>query len=234
MKSASQNSVVIEPVTDNVLLNTPRRTRTSSLLIRSQTATYGELTEKVCLDCGLVKPLSDFYTKPKISTYCRACHNVRCVRWQHNNPDKHKASEAAYRERNRARIRSKYQENQALHRRRHPDHYYARNQVTIALKTGRLVKGPCVVCGTTKQIQAHHPDYTKPLDVMWLCRLHHKEEHTKTAPSNAVLVSNKSRESKNPPHLLVTSLNPGRGTCLFPIPAPDSEIKQELLTEIIC
>jgi hypothetical protein len=46
-----------------------------------------------------------------------------------------------------------------------------------AVRSGFLVKQPCSVCGTTNFIDAHHPDYTEPLKVIWLCRLHHGELH---------------------------------------------------------
>lgn len=51
----------------------------------------------------------------------------------------------------------------------------ARRAVRHALETGRMVRGVCH-CGNTKA-QAHHDDYSKPLDVRWLCRPHHNEVH---------------------------------------------------------
>ena len=48
----------------------------------------------------------------------------------------------------------------------------ANNKVYYALKTGKLTKGICEVCGDPK-VHAHHDDYDKPLDVRWLCSLHH-------------------------------------------------------------
>jgi len=51
--------------------------------------------------------------------------------------------------------------------------------VSKALTKGHLVKQPCSVCYSTDKIEAHHKDYTKPLEVVWYCRKHHKEEHTR-------------------------------------------------------
>ena len=52
----------------------------------------------------------------------------------------------------------------------------AREAAKKATKTGKLVKLPCWVCGN-EQVEAHHPDYSSPLDVVWLCRQHHQEIH---------------------------------------------------------
>ena len=35
---------------------------------------------------------------------------------------------------------------------------------------------PCEVCGERKT-HAHHDDYSKPLEVKWLCKKHHDEHH---------------------------------------------------------
>ena len=43
----------------------------------------------------------------------------------------------------------------------------ARSQVHVYIKRGKIIKGICK-CGETK-VQAHHEDYNKPLEVIWLC-----------------------------------------------------------------
>jgi len=45
------------------------------------------------------------------------------------------------------------------------------------VRAGKLIKMPCEKCGTKKNVEAHHDDYTKPMDIRWLCRLHHREHH---------------------------------------------------------
>lgn len=52
----------------------------------------------------------------------------------------------------------------------------AHSAVQIAIRAGRLVREPCVFCGKPGA-EAHHEDYSKPLDVWWLCRLHHERRH---------------------------------------------------------
>lgn len=59
-----------------------------------------------------------------------------------------------------------------------PKKYECHRKVTNALRSGKLVRKPCKVCGERKS-QGHHCDYDKPLDVMWLCQKHHSEWHIK-------------------------------------------------------
>jgi hypothetical protein len=45
------------------------------------------------------------------------------------------------------------------------------------LKRGKITQKPCEVCGELAQM--HHDDYSRPLDVRWLCREHHLAHHAK-------------------------------------------------------
>lgn len=60
-----------------------------------------------------------------------------------------------------------------------PERYEARKAVLIAIRAGRLQKLPCRVCGNPVA-EAHHPDYSRPLDVVWLCASHHRAEHRRS------------------------------------------------------
>lgn len=52
----------------------------------------------------------------------------------------------------------------------------AKDSVHNAIVSGRMKRLPCSICGNEKS-EGHHPNYTKPLDVIWLCHKHHKEQH---------------------------------------------------------
>ena len=52
----------------------------------------------------------------------------------------------------------------------------ARSAVQHAISKNEIQKEPCAVCGNPK-VQGHHEDYSKPLDVVWLCTRHHADRH---------------------------------------------------------
>lgn len=81
--------------------------------------------------------------------------------WRERDPDKAKA------------LRAKAC---AAHRERHPDRTRARAETREALRIGIITRQPCEVCGDPKS-EAHHPDYAKPMEIKWLCRTHHHQEH---------------------------------------------------------
>lgn len=58
--------------------------------------------------------------------------------------------------------------------------YIARTKTAKAIKSGKLIRPEfCTSCKTGQPVEAHHPDYNKPLNVMWLCRKCHRQWHKK-------------------------------------------------------
>ena len=117
----------------------------------------------ICRLCGKYKPLEQFVKNKKsksgYETRCLACR----ANWQRE-----------YTQTNKGRS-SHRQANKKLAD-QHPERTRAYYRVHRALKQGVLIKASqCedLDC-TVNQVQAFHTDYTQPLNVRWLCRLHAK------------------------------------------------------------
>lgn len=59
------------------------------------------------------------------------------------------------------------------YRKNHPQRVMARSIVYRELRAKRIKKAPCFFCGSVK-VEAHHNDYAKPLEVVWCCKMHHR------------------------------------------------------------
>lgn len=52
-----------------------------------------------------------------------------------------------------------------------------RAYTNVLIRRGKLIPKPCEECETTEHVEAHHPDYSDPRTVIWLCRKHHRALH---------------------------------------------------------
>lgn len=132
--------------------------------------------EKKCVKCGIVWPFIFFYNHKGYSdglfAKCKSC----CKKDVISNRKKNASYYAEY-EKNRCRDpkRSKYISVRTKeHRNKYPEKYKARTAVSNAIRDKKLFKKPCCVCGEIK-VQAHHEDYSKPLEVIWVCIKHHRD-----------------------------------------------------------
>jgi hypothetical protein len=69
--------------------------------------------------------------------------------------------------------------NEKKWKKENPEKCKAQRLLRYAVKIKIIDKKPCEVCGKKNKIVGHHPDYSKPLVVIWLCRIHHAEIHKK-------------------------------------------------------
>lgn len=69
-------------------------------------------------------------------------------------------------------------------RKENPIKYKATKEVCAAVRSGKLVRpNVCSKCMESNGIiQAHHPDYSKIFDVIWLCYECHKDWHKENGP----------------------------------------------------
>lgn len=80
----------------------------------------------------------------------------------------------------RIKNREHYLETQREYKKKNRDKINARFRVTNAILRGKLKRGTiCEICQTEGKMEAHHEDYSKPLDVKWLCFVCHRKQHNK-------------------------------------------------------
>jgi hypothetical protein len=119
--------------------------------------------DKKCPRCAAIKPLFEFPKNKGLkdgrSVYCAACMK--------------EAHHAHYLEN-----KAKFLDEQRARRARCPDILKARSNVGYALAKGRMNKpDACQKCGARGKVEAHHNDYSMPLQVDWLCRSCHSYLH---------------------------------------------------------
>ncbi len=136
--------------------------------------------QKHCRECDKILPLAEFYINKlpphRSSSYCKPCMQARSR--SYGTSERGRDIRAINR-RNRPmteRERRRRQEKRNALRARYPDRDKARSAVAQEIKMGRISRQSCEVCGEDNA-QAHHHDYSKPLDVQWLCRICHLKEH---------------------------------------------------------
>lgn len=133
------------------------------------------VTEKRCSKCREVKPAADFpRDKSRTTGLNRWCR--QCVRRKDSKPERVEARRAfEHTQKGKAR------------RLAQPEKFKAGDLLRKAVKRGDIVKPDrCSQCAKSPKnrlgksmIEAHHPDYSKPYDVKWLCRYCHAAEHSR-------------------------------------------------------
>jgi hypothetical protein len=149
---------------------------------------------KICKRCNVDKPFKDFYVHKAMAdgylNFCKECTKSRVSKHRELNLEyvkEYDKKRAMIPKRVEARkLYAKTDDGKAAkskaikkYHEKHTDRYFAHIAVSNALRDGKIVKYPCFICGNAKS-QGHHPDYSRPLDVVWLCSKHHKQAHDTT------------------------------------------------------
>ena len=128
-----------------------------------------------CIQCKTSKPVDEYYAHPQMKNghlgVCKECHKKRMKIRSRTNPhvQQYDCARAKNPERKKkAAARTK------LWRSENPEAYKAHTKVGNAIRSGAIEKLPCEFCGELN-VHAHHKDYSRPLDVIWLCpKCHHR------------------------------------------------------------
>jgi len=129
-------------------------------------------TEKRCPHCGITKPVSSFYMMKNgnLDSWCKQCQSKRGAKdWSNGLLTRRKTSDEA---------RAFWREAQKRHRKKYPEKNRARQAISQRILRGKIIPPDrCQRCQAIGKVVAHHADYSKPLDVIWLCRPCHRKEH---------------------------------------------------------
>lgn len=153
---------------------------------------------KECFKCKKVKPYSEYYKHKGMKDghlgKCKSCAKGDTVKYRHDNIEKVREYD-----RNRPNAEERISINKERidrYKTEEPDKYKkyvmqklnwakknkhkknAHNIVARALMNGNITRPlSCEVCGSSSKLQAHHNDYNRPLEVVWLCVPCHAKAH---------------------------------------------------------
>lgn len=131
-----------------------------------------------CSRCGRTLPETEFNwakrAEGKRQSTCRSCCSEYNRKRYASDPERFKKAVKEYKKRDpEAVLKTRLATNA-----RSPSQKSAQKCVEAALKAGALVNpGVCYGCGCASdehRIEAHHHDYSRPLDVIWLCTPCHR------------------------------------------------------------
>lgn len=130
---------------------------------------------KKCFKCQRELPLSDFYKHKQMSDghvgKCKECNKLDVRKNRVDNID-------YYRDYDRKRGNRQSKEYLQNYRLENPEKYKAHCMINNAIRDGKMTrKSNCEGCGDKCDTYGHHCDYSKPLDVVWLCPSCHKTTH---------------------------------------------------------
>jgi hypothetical protein len=127
--------------------------------------------EKRCFKCGEVKPLDAFYRHPMMADG----HLNKCAECYYRAYDRARAKQPKRVEQRKEYARA----NPRPHPEPDPVKRAARVALSNALRDGRATKPPeCQICSASDEtLHGHHEDYTKPLEVIWVCTACHAFIH---------------------------------------------------------
>lgn len=152
---------------------------------------------KVCKKCGIEKPIEDFYVHSQMGdghlSFCKDCvrnrvhkhrqENLERIRkYDRNRPNAKERMKKEYT--NIRNNKERYKKHTEQRKKWGKENRHKRNahcKVQRAIEKGLLIKpNSCQICGKTNcEIQGHHHDYSKPLDVIWVCTECHGKLHRK-------------------------------------------------------
>ena len=154
---------------------------------------------KRCSRCKEEKNLDEFSrdksAKDGLQYMCKICQKEH---YQMNKEKKkqyylmNKEKRKEYVQMNKEEIKQYHKEYNKDYYHRNPEKQKARQKLNYAVKSGKVHKPLyCSSCDRDKHLEAHHTDYSKPLEVTWLCRTCHVELHNRLRDKELIIEEQK-------------------------------------------
>ena len=127
-----------------------------------------------CSSCGELFTRDNFYKDKRnpngLKSQCKKCHSLGNIKSRDLNNTRRINRKHMRRARQKDPNKFRQREKIASRLRLKDEKYRARMILNIAVRGEKLLKPKiCEKCGKKLKLTAHHEDYTKPLDVKWLC-----------------------------------------------------------------
>lgn len=155
------------------------------------------MDKKICRKCNNELPINEFYEHKQMAdghlNYCKNCVRERIKKYKENNIEiirefdrnrpnaKERAKKQREERKNNPISFKRYMECQNKWNAKNKYKKTAHSKLRSAILSGKVIKkNYCTICGKTEcSIEGHHYDYSKPLDVIWVCTECHGKLHRK-------------------------------------------------------
>lgn len=139
-----------------------------------------ERTLKKCFKCNVTKKISEFYKHKDMADgvlgKCKECAKKDAREHRNANIDNVRLYD-----RQRAKLphrRKLSREYSEKYNNLFPLKRKAQWMVSNAIRSNKYIKPKlCQVCENDRKLEGHHDDYSKPLDIVWLCKPCHRKYH---------------------------------------------------------
>ncbi len=147
------------------------------------------MATKQCGKCKQVKPVAEFYRHGRdgYQSRCKECHREE-GKLYNRTPERREYNKQFYKQLKDGGYFKEYEQKPEVKERKARQQreysrdpklrikYLARWYAKRMVRNGVVSKEPCALCGE-EQAHIHHPDYTQPLLIVWLCPDCHREIH---------------------------------------------------------
>lgn len=136
----------------------------------------------VCPKCKVEKTDDDFHRDKRRPSgrayYCKSCVAAysKSIGPAYRASDAYRTAKRKYLDSQKGKdVTREYSRRSYLEKR---DQRLARIAVNYALRSGKLIRPDiCSECGVGCKPDAHHEDYLKRLEIVWLCKTCHTAKH---------------------------------------------------------